>query len=685
MRLGKKSNKKRLNIILFWQRFITNYPLQTRLLISFLVVMLIPAFFISWNSFNLSGNSLNQNLDDQLLFGKRVTSRIYQNEVNNLENIADIKAKETLLQEATGTGNIFALLKIISNNFINKYEIDLAEVIDTQGKRLSRRGTLPDDLTGLPTDLLNYIIDNRLTTNQIEMSSQGILIKGVAAITDPELTSKANGVFLVSKLLNQNYFLTLDQELGMELLLFNHEGRLVTSSFSELEIDNPGFDPTITADNLLWRDIDLSGQPYRLVGYPLPDHQNQLIGYLALALPRTPILAAGKELTQTIIAYAVLGIIIAILVALFLTWSISHPIKRLIQLVDKIAEGDLRQEIIVQGKDELAHLKGSIKQMLKTLRELVFEIKGGSGRITAAAEELSTSTQEAAAITQQVSLTSDTISAKTAGQATQIDQVTELLKQVLKSNREIADGVQLVAEKSTLVNARVETGQNSLAELLLQIGRIAEIVAESGQVIQQLESRSREISQIINVIREFSDQTNLLALNAAIEAARAGEHGRGFAVVADEVRILANQSNTAASNIYRIVTEIQTETKNAVLVLREGSGIVEEGHHIGNKTREAFVDIEQAVQTMVDIAGRIALTTKEQSKDSGEVSNRIEEFNHLAQNTVEGVDQINQAINQHFQSMEGLAVSAESLLTMVDRLHIMLQRFRMEQDEGLLE
>ncbi|MTI59972.1 MAG: methyl-accepting chemotaxis protein [Firmicutes bacterium] len=345
-------------------------------------------------------------------------------------------------------------------------------------------------------------------------------------------------------------------------------------------------------------------------------------------------------------------------------------------MVDKIADGDLQQEIRVEGKDELEHLKGSIKHMLKNLRELIFEVKAGSEKIMETAEELSTSTQETAAITQQVTATSDSISSETEEQAGQINGVIQLVRQMLSSNKNISDGVQLVAEKSNLVNEQVESGQDSLEKLLLQIEKMASIVEESTQVIQQLDIHSQEINDIINLISEISEQTNLLALNAAIEAARAGEHGRGFAVVAGEVRTLANQSNRAATNIYKIISEIQRETQNAVMVMNEESRIIEEGIEIGNRAQQAFADIQQAVKTTVHIADEIALATKEQSKNNEEVTNTIEEFDQVTKNTVEGIKQINQTINKHFHSMDGLAALSESLLTMVDRLHILLKKFR---------
>lgn len=676
MRSSKRNGKKRFIILLSWQKFISNFSLYTKLLISFLIVILIPAFFISWNSLKLSSNSLNRNMDEQLLFGQRIVTRIYKNEIVNLENIADIKAKETLLQEAVSSKNIFTLLRVLSSNFIDKYKINIAEVLDSQGEKLSGRGNLPEGFHSLDSKLLNFIIENRLTVNQVEMTNEGILIKGAAAIIDPDIQSKVNGVFMVAKVLNKNYFLSLDKELGMEFLLFDKNGNLVTSSFSELKINNPGFDETITEKDLLWKNMDLVGESYRMVGYPLKDHQNELIGYLALALPRDPILMTEKKMTTTIIIYTILSIIITSLIALFLTWNISNPIKRIIQLVDKIADGDLQQEIRVEGKDELEHLKGSIKQMLKNLRELIFEVKAGSKKITETAEELSTSTQETAAITQQVSATSDRISSETEEQAGQINEVIQLVRQMLSSNKNISDGVQLVAEKSNLVNEQVESGQDSLEKLLLQIEKMASIVEDSTQVIQQLDIHSQEINNIINLISEISEQTNLLALNAAIEAARAGEHGRGFAVVADEVRTLANQSNRAATNIYKIISEIQGETKNAVKVMNEESLIIEEGIEIGNRAQQAFADIQQAVKTTVHIADEIALATKEQSKNNEEVTNTIEEFDQVTKNTVEEIKQINQAINNHFHSMDGLATLSESLLTMVDRLYILLKKFR---------
>lgn len=659
-----------------WQRFLSRFKLHSRLLLSFLIVLLIPTLLISYNNYIVSTRNFSQDLKEDLTMGKNIINRNYRDEIDKIEGIARIKSSDTNVQSAIKSKNIIKIMGLFSQHFLDDNKLSYVEVLDLDGKKITGKGRISDNIPPLSQDLLDFVKDKRIVISQIDLTENGILIRGMGAITDDVLQEQTNGILVAAKLLGQNYWLSLSNDLNMEFLLFDNNGEMITSSFSETVIENPGFNSSVTEENMLWTDIEVNSNTYHLVGYPLRDHENKVIGYLGIATLKTPLINAIDTMKKTIIFYAALGVLIAILIAMFLTRSISNPISNLIGTVESIAKGNLTEKIEVIGKDEISRLSKSINGMTVNLKGLVTEVMDSSSQVAALAQELAASTEEASTITQEVTATSEKISVDTSEQSDKINVTSSIIKEMSKSIQEVAAGAQKVAQKSRMAREQMNLGQDALENLLEQIHKLSSIVQKSGKVIQQLATRSREIDNIIGLISQITEQTNLLALNAAIEAARAGEHGRGFAVVADEVRQLANQSNVAATDISSIIQEIQKDTEEAVEIMNQGTHILEEGNITTERARKTFLDVIEAVKVSSEVSGSIAAATEEQKQDSDEMVNAIEEINDISNTTANGARQISSAVQEQLRAIESISVSSQQLASMAGELNILIEKFK---------
>jgi methyl-accepting chemotaxis protein len=246
--------------------------------------------------------------------------------------------------------------------------------------------------------------------------------------------------------------------------------------------------------------------------------------------------------------------------------------------------------------------------------------------------------------------------------------------------QQVASEAQKAASYSSQAADRAHNGEEFIQEVHTKIIQLKETVDISAEVVRRLEARSVEIGKIVDVMRGISRQTNLLALNAAIEAARAGEHGRGFSVVADEVRILAEQSTNSAIQIVALINEIQTETQAAVEAMEVGTRMVDEATTLAISANEAFTAITQSVNQTVSTIHEIAAASEEQAASSEEMTSSMQTVAHVSRQNVNGAKQVAAATEEQQVNMEKLADSSGTLVAMAEQLTALVGRFKVKSN-----
>jgi len=340
----------------------------------------------------------------------------------------------------------------------------------------------------------------------------------------------------------------------------------------------------------------------------------------------------------------VISLLLAVMASVVLSRSIVIPVKRAVRLAEKVAAGDLTQPIDVKGKDEIAELAQSLQTMQHNLRDTIRHIASSSMQLASAAEELNMVTDNAANGVSQ--------------QNDEIQQAATAITEMSAAVEEVAQTALATSEASSQSAHNAELGKQQLAMTLTAINEINQDVANSAGLVGNLAEQSQHIGKVLDVIRAIADQTNLLALNAAIEAARAGEAGRGFAVVADEVRALAHRTQNSTREIETMVQTIRGGTQAAVNSMQHSRDKAEQALLQAQKAGEALDTISLQISRISDSNHIIASAAEEQSKVAREVDRNIINISDLAAQTATGAHQTSAAAHD----LSRLAVNLNTLV-----------------------
>ena len=350
-----------------------------------------------------------------------------------------------------------------------------------------------------------------------------------------------------------------------------------------------------------------------------------------------------------IIVLSLIAMVISIIVGLWIISSITKPLNEAVETATRIAAGDLTLLISGSGDNETGRLLAAMQIMVQKLKAVIGDIKQASASLASGSEQLSASSEE---ITRTMSDQS--------GRSTQISAAAEEMSQTVI---DIAKNASNIAESSAQTAAVARKGAEVVNKSVVESKAIAETVSTSTGVMQSLGDKSKQIGEIVAVIKDIADQTNLLALNAAIEAARAGEQGRGFAVVADEVRKLAERTGKATSEISQMIGSIQGEVDNAVNSMSLTNEKVNVGLKHSMEAGEELDSIVRSVELLQNMVQQIATATEEMSTTSETISSDI-------QLVASGAKEISGGSDQIAQSSSELARLAGQLKNVVDQFKL---------------
>ncbi len=333
-----------------------------------------------------------------------------------------------------------------------------------------------------------------------------------------------------------------------------------------------------------------------------------------------------------IVGIGIAALMISVLVASWITRSITKPLNEAVEAATKIAGGDLTIRIEETGKSETGLLLSAMKAMADKLKGVLGEIKKASASVASGSEELSASSEEITrAMTEQ--------SNRSAQIVTAAEEMSQTVIDIARNASEIAT--------SSSETARIaKNGEEVVNKSVTESKTIVETVSASAIVMQSLGEKSKQIGEIVAVIKDIADQTNLLALNAAIEAARAGEQGRGFAVVADEVRKLAERTAKATSEISQMIGSIQGEVDKAVETMSQTNEKVNVGLQYSLDAGEQLTAIVQSVTSLQSMVQQIASATEEMSTTSEAISGDIQAVAGGSKEISGGSDQIAQSSSE---------------------------------------
>ena len=347
----------------------------------------------------------------------------------------------------------------------------------------------------------------------------------------------------------------------------------------------------------------------------------------------------AKTIRIASIASIGVGLILTILFGFVITRSVNRGVSALEQAASRLAAGDLTTRA-PDSRDELGEVARAFNQMANEFSNLINQVHNSSDHVSDAAGQLSN-------IADRVALGSKNQSEQAAIAATSVENLNLAVQ-------EVANTAQDIVAAASEASAMAEKGNQIVNNAVQGIQQVAHSVGETSGMISALGQRSHQIGQILKVIKDIADQTNLLALNAAIEAARAGEQGRGFAVVADEVRKLAERTANATSEISGMINAIQSETGNAVTTMAKSSVQVQQGVELANQAGQSLQQINHSVKRVVSMIRQIATTTSGQTEFSQGITTRVERIAQMAVENSASIEQTSQATHELLQLSSNL-------------------------------
>lgn len=386
--------------------------------------------------------------------------------------------------------------------------------------------------------------------------------------------------------------------------------------------------------------------------------------------------AQYEQTKWTLIICVLLVVVISGVMAFYLSSGIMKSVRYLMQVSHEVAGGNLTVEAVPKTRDEFGELTAAYGDTIRNLRTLIEHIQKTAAEVSTFAAQLTENASQSAQATQQVAMSVTNVAGNTSQQGEAVSRSLSDIQEMSGSMQGFEEKATASADSARRVEQIAGQGKAAIDGAAAQMAEIADSVTDSAEVIRKLADRSAEIGQISVTISSIAEQTNLLSLNAAIEAARAGEAGRGFSVVAEEVRKLAEESGTAAQKIAALIDTIRGDTEQAARRMEKGTSDVESGRAVMNEAGTAFEHIAEAVTELTAQADTIQQEARKSARRAEALVEVMEGVNQSGRDVASETESVSAATEEQSASMDEVADASKKLSNLAQELSATTEKFR---------
>lgn len=672
-----KDNQKRKKSKLNLKRRIRN---QITLIV--LVLAILPIIAIGIINYYMQAIEAEENI----ISSNKIIAKSLSGQVNLfVENSFEI------LQSLATTHNFMSMeereaLKVLTNTVTNVEDIQTLFVVDLKGKEvISTRGSsVKEDLSDRDWFIEGIDNDKYVSHSDIYAMLPGVMI----TIPIKDKLNQKVGLLAANISLERLTYLTKEHSVGETGLSYvvDKRGTIIGHpDFQEkvLKQENAkenGIEGVIKA---LEYEKDVPGHTeYQ------NDNGKEVLGvYTKVPITGWSVIieqnqseintAASSGLTRTSII-SVLAIVIIIIFSAIASRIFSTPIVQLADIANKVESGDFSNRVKITSKNEIGKLQQAFNKMINSITLIISNVQETSTSIKSTVDQLNDNTKLTVDASSQISVVVEQVAVGTDKQFKSVEDTSNIVANMVTNVKDVEERSKAILHATNEASQIANTGARDIDVTKQTMTSISEKVKNSANQISRLNTQVDEIGSIITFIDNIAKQTNLLALNAAIEAARAGEYGRGFTVVADEVRVLAEQTGQALNNIVGIITKLQNEMSGVLQSMEEGIEEVDKGSEVIENTTKSFGNIMSETSKVADAVEDFTTIVEDLSRGMGKIEKAITQVSAVSQETASGTQTVLASTEEQQSALHHINESAETLNGMAERLEGLIKDFKID-------
>lgn len=653
--------------------------LKSKIFIGFTVSVLLIFSILSYYTFNETTKTIIEREQEMLEVLKRSVNIQMEKQLEAAEISVLTLANNTEIQRTFAEGNREELEKML----VPAYKSISSKVSQVQFH-------LPDSTSFLrlhqPEKFGDSLKDFRFTVNEtnakkevVKGLEEGVGGYGFRVVVPMFYEGVHTGSVEYGSDFGVSFLEGLKNNYSGEYFIYSLETNADSNMFASTSedrwnVENDDYLERLSNDETLY--LTTEDNMYNVMLIPFKDYGDNVRGYFKVVNDRSSLVQQMNGIKRNAILYTVgLSSIALLLFYLFLNYSLK-PIKELINVTEKVASGDLTQIIKVNTKDEISILANSFNTMTSSLRDVISRAGNVSENVAATSQQLSAASEEVSAAAEEVGNTIEEVSQTAQNQFDSIKVSRGIMDTMVGNIKNVTANIDNIniSSKNTLDSA--QEGILSSKDAVAKMNNLKISTEKAAEEIFKLDEASKEIEKIVVTISDIAEQTNLLALNAAIEAARAGEAGRGFSVVAEEVRKLAEQSGQSSRQIAELISNIQYEIDETVKAMESNNREVDSGVHSVTESSNKFSDILNEINNIVNQIDEVTTLTHEAYTNAHEVTDSFHTMADLSLETVESSGNVAASSQEQTAAMEEIASATTSLAATASELRDSISIFK---------